>query len=151
MFYFLSILVLIALDQGTKYLAVKYLAPIDTLPLFQGILHLTYAENTGAAFSILSGNQFFLKVVTLIAISLMVFVLYRLLKNPSETWLKVCFVLLISGGIGNLIDRVRLDSVVDFIDFRAINFAIFNGADSWVSIGTVLLFYVVLTKKTKVF
>lgn len=151
MYYYIAIALLIALDQWTKLLAVKFLMPIDTLPLWQNVLHLTYAENTGAAFSMLSGNQTFLIGITGVVILIMFVVLLRFMKNPDEMLLKICLVLLIGGGIGNLIDRVRLDYVVDFIDVRLIHFAIFNGADSFVSIGTVLLFYIVLFNKTKLF
>ncbi|MBV1758689.1 MAG: signal peptidase II [Dethiosulfatibacter sp.] len=149
MFYYLGILFLVALDQLAKYLAVKYLLPLNTLPLWQNVLHLTYAENTGAAFGMLSGKQLFLIGVTSIVILAMLIVLQRFINNPQETWLKLSLVLLISGGLGNLTDRIRLDYVVDFIDFRLINFAIFNTADSLVSVGTVLLLYVVLFNKTK--
>lgn len=151
MYYYIIMLLLIALDQLTKYLAVAYLQPIDTLPIIEGVIHLTYVENTGAAFSMLSGNQLFLKGVTIVAITIMMFVFRKLLSKPEEDWIKACFVLIISGGIGNLIDRLRLDYVIDFIDFRLINFAIFNGADSFVSVGTALLFYVVFFGKTKAF
>jgi signal peptidase II len=151
MYYYIGILFFVALDQFTKLLAVKYLIPIDTLPLINEVLHLTYAENTGAAFSILSGKQFFLKIVTFLAIGAMFYVLHKLLKTPSEFWMKICFTLLISGGIGNLIDRFRLNYVVDFIDFRLINFAIFNVADSLVSVGIVLLSYILIFNKTTLF
>lgn len=144
------LILLIASDQIAKYLAVQYLLPIDTLPLVQDVLHLTYAENTGAAFSMLSGNQTLLIGVTSVTLVIMAVILFVIRKKPNELLMQFAMIMILGGGIGNLIDRVRLHYVVDFIDFRLINFAIFNLADTWVNIGTALLFYVILFNKTKV-
>lgn len=127
----------IILDQLTKYLSVKYLAPLDTLPLWNGVLHLTYVENPGAAFGMLAGMPWIFNtfsIVTVIGITL-----YLYLGHADNKLYSISLSLIVSGGIGNLIDRLSLGYVVDFIDFRLINFAVFNGADSFVCIGAGVL------------
>jgi len=140
------IFVLIALDQISKYLVLNWLKPIGTLPLIDGIFHLTYAENTGAAFSIFTDMQLFLKIITSIFIGLLLFLLYlEMRKKHADPLTLFSLSLIIGGAIGNLIDRFRFNFVVDFFDFRLIDFAIFNLADSFIVIGTILLVFVIIT------
>ncbi len=137
--YLIIIIAAIGLDQMTKYLAASYLKPIATFPIIKNVLHLTYSENTGAAFSILRGRQVFLIAITILAMLFMVGYLYKWSQSDGQMWQKICFSLVVGGGIGNLIDRVRMGYVVDFIDFRWINFAIFNVADSFIVVGVIAL------------
>jgi len=135
--YSLIIAIGIALDQITKWLSTKYLTKIPTLPLIEDVLHLTYVENRGAAFGMLADHRWVFLVISSIAILAIGFYLY---SGRAENMLYgVAFSLICSGGIGNMIDRIALGYVVDFIDFRLINFAVFNGADSFVCIGAGLL------------
>lgn len=148
MLFFVIILTLVILDQVSKYLVLNYLKPIHTYPLIKNFFHLTYAENRGAAFSILQGKQIFLIITTMI---FTVFLIYYFIKTPTNSstlWFKTALTLIIAGAIGNLIDRIRLGFVVDFFDFRYINFAIFNTADSFVVVGTILLVLIILFGKT---
>lgn len=136
----LSIIILIAaifLDQITKWLAVLFLKEIDTLPLIKNVLHLTYLENTGAAFGILKNNRWIFLVVSAVAIVALLFYLAKF--RPKNKWLLVGLSFIVGGGIGNMIDRLLLGYVIDFIDFRLINFAVFNVADTFVCIGAVLV------------
>ena len=127
----------IALDQLTKWLAVKFLSPIDTCPLIKDVLHLTYVENRGAAFGMLANHRWVFILISTVAIIAMLYVLFSgRLPNRLYT---VSVAMIISGGIGNMIDRTLLGYVVDFIDFRLINFAVFNGADSFVCVGAGIL------------
>jgi len=129
----------IALDQLTKWLAVVFLKSVSTVPIIKGVLHLTYLENTGAAFGMFNKPEqrwIFLTVST-VAILAMVFYLFSGLCEGKLAG--VALAMLISGGIGNMIDRLLLGYVVDFIDFRLIHFAIFNGADTFVCVGAGLL------------
>lgn len=128
----------VVLDQLTKYWVVLQIKPQKTLPLIENILHFTYAENTGAAFSIFRGRQSFLVLLTSIGMAL-IFVYMVSIKGEGKGLLKLSMALILAGGIGNLIDRLRLGYVVDFIDVRLINFAIFNVADICISIGVFLL------------
>lgn len=128
----------IILDQITKILSVKYLTKIETKPLIKDVLHLTYVENDGAAFGMLDNARWVFLSVSTVTIIVMAFLLFSgyVSKNKLYT---VSLSMLVSGGIGNMIDRFAYGYVVDFIDFRLINFAVFNVADSIVCIGAGLL------------
>ena len=127
----------IILDQLTKWLAVKFLEPIITQPIIKDVLHLTYVENRGAAFGMLADSRWVFIVVSSVAI--VAFALYLYLGYADNLLYGISIAMVVSGGIGNMIDRVALGYVVDFIDFRLINFAVFNGADSFVCVGAGLL------------
>lgn len=127
----------VGLDQLTKWLAATFLVRGGTTPLWEGVLHLTYVENRGAAFGMLKDapwvfNSF--SVIAIVALSL-----YLFLGHASGRLYEISVAMIISGGIGNMIDRTFLGYVVDFIDFRIINFAVFNGADSFVCVGAGLM------------
>ena len=133
----------IAIDQITKLLSVKYLAKIATKPLIKGVLHFTYVENDGAAFGMLDNARWVFLSISTVTIIVMTVALFsgRLQKNKLYT---ISLSMLVSGGIGNMIDRFAYGYVVDFIDFRLINFAVFNLADSIVCIGAGLLILALL-------
>lgn len=135
--YSLIIIGVIAIDIITKRLAVAFLQPIGTQPIFEGVLHLTYHENTGAAFGMLKDAPWVFNTISAVAITAMLFYLY--LGHISGKLQAVSVSMIIAGGIGNMIERISQGYVVDFIDFRLINFPIFNGADSFVCIGAGLL------------
>ena len=143
--YILSAVIIfvgIGIDQLTKFLAVRFLKPIDTEPLISGVLHLTYVENQGAAFGMLADKRWIFIVISAVAIVLFGALLFSG-KLPNRLY-TVSAAMIISGGIGNMIDRLALGYVVDFIDFRLINFAVFNGADSFVSVGAGMLILALL-------
>ncbi|HBM81782.1 MAG: signal peptidase II [Clostridiales bacterium] len=130
---------IVFLDRITKRLAVVYLKPVGSIPLIKNIFHLTYAENKGAAFSILQNQRWFFISVTIVFIF---FAMYYLFLHKNENIiLKIGLSMVIGGAIGNLIDRIIPGYVVDFFDFRAVNFAIFNVADCGIVIGSILLGY----------
>jgi len=147
-FYFI-IICIVVLDQITKYLAEIYLKPIGTFPLIKGVFHLTYRRNTGAAFSILEDKQLLLILTTSIVIIALIVYFFRILDHPNML-LKVGISFIIGGAIGNLIDRIRLNYVIDFFDFNLINFAVFNVADTFIVIGSILLGYVVLFQNVEI-
>ncbi|RBP40626.1 signal peptidase II [Garciella nitratireducens] len=139
MIFFNIIFLSVLIDQLVKFFIVKYIKPFYTFPIIPNIFHLTYVENRGAAFSILQEKQLFLIIVTLI---FTIFLIYYLINIPTTNhslWFKISLSLIVGGAIGNLIDRIRLGYVIDFFDVRIINFAIFNTADVFVVIGTILL------------
>lgn len=135
--WFLIIIGTIVLDQLTKWLAVEFLTKVDTVPIIKDVLHLTYLENTGAAFGILKNNRWVFILISTLAIFAIIF--YIVKYPPENRWLGTGLAFFAGGGIGNMIDRVFLGYVVDFIDFRLIDFAIFNVADSFVCIGAALM------------
>lgn len=140
----------IVIDQLTKLLAVKYLKGILTHPIIEGVIHLTYHENRGAAFGMLANHRWvFLTVSTVMIIGL---IIYLYMGKADNALYGTGIAMIIGGGIGNMIDRLAIGYVVDFIDFRLINFAIFNGADSFVCVGagiTVLALILDIIKEAK--
>ncbi|EQK45207.1 signal peptidase II [[Clostridium] bifermentans ATCC 19299] len=147
MIYILIILGLIGLDQISKFLAVKYLVNIGSIPIIKDIFHLTYVENRGAAFGMFQNNQMIFVVVALVAC---IFGLYYLYKKQLNLLGKSAIILIIAGAIGNLIDRVRLGFVVDYFDFRIVWNYVFNVADVFVVIGTILLcIYIIFFENDK--
>lgn len=131
--------VLILFDQFTKYLAAIHLKAQAPFVLFENVLELNYLENAGAAFGIMQGKKSFLVVFTLLVILLILYFYIRIPAEKKFLFLRVTVVFLISGAIGNLIDRIRLHYVVDFIYFKMIHFPVFNVADIYVSCAAVFL------------
>ena len=144
------IIVTVFLDQLTKYLTVLHLKPIDTLPIIEDVFHLTYVENTGAAFGMMKDARWvFMITSTLAIIGILGYMIYRYyVKKEKLHWAEALSLsLIVGGGIGNMIDRTMLGYVVDMIDCRFINFAVFNVADSFVCIGAglMILYLIILT------
>lgn len=143
---FISILLLIALDQAVKWYVVKEI-PLGGMRRFiPKVVSLTYLKNSGAAFSMLENQQWFFTIITLIAMGAAFVYLYRNIKG--SIWLLLGLTLIISGGIGNFIDRVRQDFVVDMFHLDFMNFAIFNVADIYLSIGVGLLLIYLLREES---
>ena len=145
--WLLPIAAVIGLDQLTKYLAVLCLKPIKSFPIIENVLHLTYVENSGAAFGILKNHRWVFMVISTVAIiAVIAFMLASYKKKHYDPLLYIGLAIVSGGGIGNMIDRIMLGYVVDFVDFRLINFAVFNVADIFVCVGCALiLFYIIKT------
>ena len=127
----------VALDQLTKWLAVEFLQGQPSFPILQDVLHLTFAKNEGAAFGMLSDHRWVFMLFSTVAIVGLLVYLFRF--RPKSRYVQITLAMIVGGGIGNMIDRIALGYVVDFIDFTLINFAIFNVADSFVTIGAFML------------
>ncbi len=132
------IIIAVALDQVSKYLSVLHLEPIGTFPLIEDILHLTYVENRGAAFGILSEHRWVFMVISIVGICALA--AWLAIAKPKNVWTRVGISFVIGGGIGNMIDRIALGYVIDMIDCRFINFYVFNIADSFVCVGCAMVF-----------
>lgn len=145
LFYALITLLMIAADLVTKVVTMENMPLGSTIPLWEGVFHLTHIRNTGAAFSILSGQRFFLILLPLIVV--VAVIAYIIIKRPKNTFLLWALSMIVSGGIGNLIDRIRFGYVVDFLDFRLINFPVFNVADIWVTLGAAIFIAFILFSK----
>ncbi|MDZ8024787.1 MAG: signal peptidase II [Nostoc sp. SerVER01] len=142
--FWISAFIAFFLDQITKYWVVQTFSLEQTVPLLPGIFHLTYVTNTGAAFSLLSGKVEWLRWLSL-GVSLVLIAL-ALFGPTLNLWDQLGYGLILGGAMGNGIDRFVLGYVVDFLDFRLINFAVFNVADSFISIGIVCLLIASLQK-----
>ena len=156
MFAFFSILFclfMIFIDQATKLLVVEFLKPIEYIDVINNILRFRYVENTGAVFGSFATQTFLL---TIFSIILLFVTIFYLVKNKDKSkFVNICLLLMISGGIGNIIDRIRLNYVVDFIEPLFVNFAVFNFADCLITVGAfALIIYLIIdlikdTKKEK--
>ena len=140
----ICMLILIGIDQLTKVWAVNTLGNGMDIKLWEGIFHFHYISNYGAAWGILSGKKIFLIGLTSLIIIGMIWYMRRLPHTVWGKWGRVAFILIISGAIGNLIDRLFLGYVRDFLYFILINFPIFNVADILVVVGVGLLMIIML-------
>jgi signal peptidase II len=145
--YIAIIIGLVLIDQASKILALTYLKDIGSFEIIKNVFHLTYVENRGAAFGMLQNNQWIFVIVALLA---SIFGLYYLYKNEVNLLGKISILMIISGAIGNAIDRIRLGFVVDYFDFRIVWQYVFNVADVFVVVGTILLcIYMIFDEKVK--
>ena len=144
LYIFIAGLMVLA-DQLFKMLAVQHLKGQAAVTVIPHIIGMRYAENTGAAFSILSGKVDFLIIITAAALIL---IAYCIFFKKFETKIEeICFLLILAGGAGNLIDRILYGKVVDYLEFLFIDFPIFNFADILVCIGVGLYaVYTVITE-----
>ncbi len=131
-----------ALDQIVKAIVSANLALGDVVPCVPGLFHFTNLRNPGAAFSILPGGRWLFAVICVAGLIVaIVLVKKKILTAPAELW---CLAAIFGGGIGNLIDRVRLGYVVDMFEVEFMNFAVFNVADIFITCGAIVLFVYVL-------
>jgi signal peptidase II len=140
------------LDQLTKILVVLYLPLYSSVTVVPGFFNLVHVRNTGAAFSFMAGDfsawrQAFFIAVSVIGAGIILYI-YRRLKSEDK-WARLALALILGGALGNLVDRVRLGEVIDFIDIYvgSYHWPAFNIADSAISIGAVILLLVLLTSK----
>ena len=141
---FILLTILIVLDQFTKYLAVIYLKDKPAFNIINNVLELNYLENRGAAFGMLQNQKIFFIFVAIIFIGIICYILVKAPSDKKYTKLHILLVAICAGAIGNMIDRFRLDYVVDFIYFSIINFPIFNFADICVTVSTFFLIILIL-------
>lgn len=136
--------ILIFLDQITKHYAVVYLKDQEPVKLIDSVFELNYLENRGAAFGMLQNQKFFFIFIAVIILAVIIYVLWKTPNQKKYTKLHIALVLIAAGAIGNMIDRLRYDYVVDFLYFSLINFPIFNVADIYVTCAAVFLVILLL-------
>ena len=135
-FFWLVAIVGLLLDRLTKLWVVKTLALSQTIPLLSGIFHFTYVINKGAAFSLFQGSIWLRWLSLAVSLGLMALAWF----GPRlERWEQLGYGFILSGALGNGIDRFVLGHVVDFLDLRLINFPVFNLADAFINVGIVCL------------
>ena len=138
----------IVLDQIVKYWAATDLQAIGSIPLWKGVFHLTYCENTGAAFSKFTGQRWMLLAVTVV---LLVGLLWALYKGwMQNAFGRLSLQLIIGGAIGNMIDRILMGYVVDMFDFCLIDFPIFNVADIFLCVGVGMMVIYILFMEPRI-
>jgi signal peptidase II len=141
---FFSGLFLVSLDQLVKYWARIYLQPLSSIDIIQGFFSLSYVENNGAAFGLLQGWRWVFIPLTVIVVAAILIYYGRLPRKRIYWAVRVPMLLIISGALGNFIDRLRFGYVVDMFEFRFITFPVFNVADICLVCGTIAFVIVTL-------
>lgn len=141
---FILFILFIVLDQITKILAINHLKDQNDIIIIKNVFQLHYLENKGAAFGMLKDQKLFFVFVAFI---ILVCILFAIIKIPvQKRYYSLNFLLLFiaSGAAGNMLDRLRFDYVVDFFYFSLIDFPVFNVADIYVTVATILLICLIL-------
>lgn len=141
----LLFIVLVLIDQYTKYLAIVHLRGKEAYVLAEGILELTYVENHGAAFGILQNGGILFVVIAVVILIAIIYALWRTPGKRKYALFHLILTILCAGACGNLIDRLNSTYVVDFIYFSLINFPVFNVADIYVTCSAIALFLTMFT------
>jgi signal peptidase II len=139
---FILLFAILLVDQLSKYTFNRVLYLNQSLPVIKDVFHLTLVHNRGAAFGILKDRAPLFIITSLIAAILIWLALSKSNRTPQDKIYRVALILILAGGISNLIDRIALGYVVDFLDFRI--WPVFNLADSAITIGAILLGYSIL-------
>ncbi len=140
----ITIILLIASDQLVKFLTVSFLKGQKPLVIVKGVFQFTYVENRGAAFGMLQNQRVFFLIFTLAVI---IWIIINLIKIPQTKMyypLRITIIVFLSGAIGNLIDRIRLSYVIDTFYFSLIDFPVFNVADIYVVLGSLVFVYLIM-------
>ena len=145
-FNLVCVAVLVGADQLIKLWAVQALEPVGAMPLIPHVVELRFVLNPGMAFSLLSGKQLFLIAATGAALLLVAYWLF--FRSRGRKLQQAALILVLGGGIGNLIDRVLNGEVVDYINLLFMRFAVFNFADICVCVGVALWVLVILLEET---
>lgn len=135
---------LVFLDQFTKHLAVLHLKDQPNIIWVKGVMELEYLENRGAAFGILQNQQWLFILLFFLFVTAVIIFYCRMPLDKKYLPVQIISLFLIAGGLGNLIDRIRLGYVIDFFYFSLINFPIFNVADIYVTVGMMILFILLI-------
>lgn len=138
------ILVLVALDQITKTLAVAKLKGQDSFVILKGVFQLHYLENKGAAFGMMQNKQIIFTIGGILIIGVVGYFWKRMPFEKRYLPLRICSILIVAGAIGNMIDRIIQNYVVDFFYFELIDFPIFNVADIYVTVACFLFAYLII-------
>ena len=140
--------ILLFVDRVTKSWAVSRLKDEAAIPLIRNVLELHYLPNgnTGAAFGILSGHRILFLVIALVVVIVISYLVFNMPSDRKYKIIEILLVFIAAGGVGNMIDRIVQNYVVDFIYISCINFPIFNVADMYVSVCTVILAIILLFK-----
>lgn len=142
---YLIALILLSVDQFSKYIIRQKMPLAESIPVIKSIFHITYVENTGIAFGLFpQGHSLFIIISLIIILVIIFFERKKVIKSLKE---RFCLGLVLGGALGNLIDRLRFGFVIDFLDFRI--WPVFNLADSGVCIGGILMVFFLLRKRPR--
>lgn len=147
--YYVIAVVMIVIDQWTKYLVIENMTIGESIPVIENIFYLTSHRNPGAAWGILQGQMWFFYIITLIVVGIIIYYIEHYAK--TNRLLGISLGLVLGGAIGNLIDRVRFQEVVDFVDVYifSYDYPIFNVADSSLVVGVILIGIITLFEEVR--
>ena len=137
---YLVLIIIVLFDQWFKILIERGFNPGQSIPVIEDYFHLTYVRNTGAAFGLFQDNNFILIVFSMLVI--VFFIFFIKYQAPDSIAAKISTGLIIGGALGNIIDRIRLGFVIDYLDFQV--WPVFNLADTAIVIGAIMLIIVFL-------
>lgn len=140
----IGFIILTLLDQWTKVLSVAHLKGQSSFVLINGVLEFYYLENHGAAFSLFQNAMWFFYIIAIAAMVFIAWFLYRMPEERRYLPVRIAMVSIAAGALGNLIDRMQLGYVRDFIYFSLINFPVFNIADIYVTVAVAVLIILIL-------
>lgn len=139
--------ILVLLDQGTKIFALESLKPLGSITAVPGILDFTFVENRGVAFGMFSGQRWMILALTGVIIGALLYYYRKLPDGREYRWVRCALVMIMSGAVGNIIDRIFRGYVVDFFEFTFVRWYVFNMADIYVVLGVIwlvfLMFFVI--------
>jgi len=142
MFIYALSLFIVVLDQLTKYLALKYLSPHQSIPVIPDVFHLSLVKNTGIAFGLFGDRAQLLTAVVIVCLLGLLFLAFQM--RHARLLERVSLGFILGGAAGNLIDRITAGHVVDFFDFRI--WPVFNVADSFITVGVVMFLLLTFRK-----
>lgn len=151
MIYIFLFLILLIIDQYSKFIVHGTLYVGDTIPIIDNFFNLTYVQNRGVAFGLFQGKIDIVSILALIAIGLILFYFCKNFKKISFLE-RIAYTMIFSGAVGNMIDRLFRGFVIDMLDFRGIWSFIFNFADVWINIGVILIIieHLIFNRKKRV-
>ena len=138
MIYLFLFLILLIIDQYSKFIVDRTLSVGETIPIIENFFNLTYVQNRGVAFGLFQGKIDIVSILAIVAIGLILFYFCKNFKKISFLE-RIAYTMIFSGAVGNMIDRIFRAYVVDMLDFRGTSSLIFNFADVWINIGVVLI------------
>jgi len=146
-FYMILATVIFLLDQITKQLVQRSIPFGEATPLIDGVFYFTHITNSGAAFGMFRNFTWLLIILSVIIIVGVIYIIEK--RKITCIWQKLGLAFTLGGALGNLFDRIVFGAVIDFLDFRLINFPVFNIADIFIVIGAILLILtIIFAKKT---
>lgn len=140
------IALLTSLDQFTKFIIKSKFMLYESKEVIKNVFAITYIQNKGAAWGVMQGKRIFFLILTVFVILGCFWILYNIIGNRKYIMLTTCVIFLISGAVGNMIDRFKLGYVVDFFDFKLIDFPVFNVADIYVTVSMFLILFLMIFK-----
>lgn len=137
-YYLILTSILVVIDQFTKYLTVENIALYENIEFIPGFLSFTYIRNNGAAWSILEGQMWFFYLVTILVSAVILYFIYT--EGKKDKIYGTILTVILGGTLGNFIDRLLYQYVIDMIRVEFISFPVFNVADSLLTVGVIALF-----------